>query len=60
MGSAFPDDPAQVGIWTFEGYSSVEVLGVRYGTDGFVVFVADTVQPDERDRIDADLAGEQS
>ncbi|MBC9732419.1 DUF6281 family protein [Nocardioides marmotae] len=57
-GSVFADDPEQVRTWTFEGYSPDEVLGVKYGTNGFGVFVADTVQPDQRERIYAELSGE--
>lgn len=58
-GSVFPDVPAQVRTWAFEGYSAEEVLGVRYGTDGFGVFIADTVPPEERKTIYADLSGQQ-
>jgi hypothetical protein len=32
------------------------VLGVRSGRDSFAVFVADSVTPEERDRIYEDLA----
>ena len=58
-GSVFPEVPAQVRTWTFEDYSPEEVLGVRYGTDGFGVFIADTVPPEERKTIHADLSGQQ-
>ena len=46
-----PDEPQQVPTWTFDGYSSDKVLGVRFGEDGFAVFIADSVPRDERDQI---------
>jgi hypothetical protein len=59
-GSVFADNPEQVRTWTFEGYSPNDVLGVRYGNNGFGVFIAETVQPDERERIYAELSGAES
>lgn len=59
-GSVFADTPRQVRTWTFTGYSPDEVLGVRHGRNGFEVFVADTVQPDDRERIYAGLSRDQS
>ena len=59
-GSVFADTPRQVRTWTFKGYSPDQVLGVRYGKNGFGVFVADTVDPDDRERIYAGLSGDQS
>ena len=50
-GSVFPADPQQVRTWTFDGYSPDKVLGVRFGEDGFAVFVADSVRDHERNRI---------
>ena len=50
-GSTFPDSPDQVATWTFRGYPPDKVLGVRHGESSFAVFVAETVQRSERDRI---------
>lgn len=47
-GSVFADNPEQVRTWTFDGYSPDDVLGVQYGKNWFGVFIAETVQPDER------------
>lgn len=55
-GSVFPDEPSQVATWTFPGYPPAKVLGVRYGTDSFGVFIADSVPSEERERIYEDLA----
>ncbi|MCI4685092.1 DUF6281 family protein [Rhodoblastus acidophilus] len=60
VGSVFPDVPTQVRTWTFKGYSPDEVLGVRFGNDGFGVFIADTLEPATRRRIYADLSGAKS
>lgn len=58
QGSVFPDSPSRVRTWVFEGYPPEEVLGVQYGKNSFGVFVADTVAPDEQERIYADLSGD--
>jgi hypothetical protein len=50
-GSVFPDAPQQVAVWTFGDYSSDQVLGVRFGEDSFTVFISDSVEPDEAERI---------
>ncbi len=50
-GSVFPDDARQVAAWTFDGYASDQVLGVRFAQDSFTVFVADSVPRDQGERI---------
>jgi hypothetical protein len=56
-GSVFPESPRHVTTWRFADHPPAKVLGVRTGdTDTFAVFVADSVPPDERDRIYVDLA----
>lgn len=56
-GSVFPESPRHVTTWRFANYPPAKVLGVRFGnTDSFAVFVADSVPPEERDRIYEDLA----
>ncbi|WP_277985675.1 DUF6281 family protein [Nocardioides glacieisoli] len=57
-GSVFADSPSRVRTWVFAGYPPKEVLGVQYGKSSFGVFVADTVAPDEQERIYADLSGD--
>ena len=59
-GSVFADIPAQVRTWTFKGYSPKEVLGVQYDKHELGVFIADTVAPEERDSIYANLAVNES
>ena len=55
-GSVFPVSPRHVTTWTFADYPSPKVLGVRSSsTDLFAIFVADSVPPEERDRIYEDL-----
>lgn len=56
-GSVFPESPRHVTTWTFAKYPAAKVLGVRSGQDSFAVFVADSVPPEERERIYEELAG---
>lgn len=53
-GSVFPDDPRQVTVWSFRGYATKDVVGVRF-RDSFAVFVADDVPQLESDWIYAEL-----
>jgi hypothetical protein len=46
-GSVFPNDPQQVAVWTFGGYSPEQVLGARVGPDAFTLFIADPVPRDQ-------------
>jgi hypothetical protein len=55
-GSVFSDDAPRVTTWTFSGYPPDDVLGVRFDADSFTVYVADSLAPDERDRIFEELA----
>jgi Family of unknown function (DUF6281) len=57
-GSVFPDDPQQVAVWGFAGYASDQVLGVRFGQDLFVVFIAESVPRHQADRILSELSAE--
>ena len=57
-GSVFPDEPDRVATWTFEGYATTKVLGVRYSKHAFGVFVANSVSAEESQRIYADLSRE--
>ena len=50
-GSVFPNDPDEVAVWAFGGYSPEQVLGVRLGPDSFTVFIADSVPRDQAERI---------
>jgi hypothetical protein len=56
-GSVFPESPRRVTTWRFANYPPGKVLGVRSGNaNSLAVFVADSIAPDERDRIYEDLA----
>jgi hypothetical protein len=55
-GSVFPESPRHVTTWTFAEYPATKVLGVRSSKGSFAVFVAESVPPDERQRIYEDLA----
>ena len=57
-GSVFPDDPHQVAVWTFAGYASDQVLGVRFGQESFAVFIAESVPRRQADRILSELSAE--
>jgi hypothetical protein len=54
-GSVFPDQPAHVTAWSFAGYPTDKVLGVRFDEDSFGVYVADTVSRAESERIFQEL-----
>jgi len=54
-GSVFPADPHHVPAWSFAGYSTDTVIGVRFDTKSFAVFVADDVSRQESDRIYREL-----
>lgn len=57
-GAVFPATARLVTTWRFADYPPAKVVGVRSDSgDTFAVFVADSVSPQERDRIFADLAG---
>jgi hypothetical protein len=47
-----------VAVWTFAGYASDQVLGVRLGQESFVVFIAESVPRDQADRILSELSAE--
>jgi hypothetical protein len=54
-GSVFPDSPRQVDVWTFDDYSSEQVVGVRFDDDTFSVFIAQSVPRVEAERIEREL-----
>ncbi|MDO9354340.1 MAG: DUF6281 family protein, partial [Solirubrobacteraceae bacterium] len=54
-GSVFREHPRQVATWRFPGYPPEEVVGVRFDTNSFAVFVAESVPDAERERIYRDL-----
>lgn len=57
-GSVFPEDPQYVGAWSFPGYPTDQVLGVRFDEDSFAVYVADGVPRAESERIFRELDSE--
>ena len=56
QGSVFPDNPEQVDVWSFEGYPTEKVLGVRFDDDLFAVFVDESVPRAESKRIFSELS----
>ena len=55
-GSVFTDGSREVTTYRFPGHPPSEVLGVRHGGgSGYSFFVADSVSPDDRDRIQREL-----
>jgi hypothetical protein len=57
-GSVFSETPRQVATWTFDGYAPAKVLGVRSHEGSFDVFVADSVPPEERDKIERSVGSD--
>jgi hypothetical protein len=51
----FPEHPRQVTTWAFSGFPPEKVLGVRVNQESFAVLFADSLSPEERDRIYQDL-----
>ena len=55
-GSVFTDESRRLTVFRFAGYPPSQVLGARSArVRGFEVFVADTLDRDERDRIFEEL-----
>jgi len=54
-GSVFTENPTQVRVWSFDGYETEKVLGVRFERDSFAVFVADSVPRAESELIFTEL-----
>jgi hypothetical protein len=53
-------NPRQVTVWSFRGYATKDVVGVRFdNADSFGVFVADDVPQAGSDRIYAELGKRQ-
>ena len=50
-GSSFGDEPDSVTVWSFEGYSPNEVLGVRLDQESYTIFIADSVEDSDRDNL---------
>lgn len=59
-GSYFSDEPESVTVWSLEGYSPNEVLGVRLDKESFTIFVADSVNDGDRDDLISALRGAKS
>ena len=56
MGSVFPADPAQVAVWSFDGYDTGMVVGVRSYEGSLEVFVAEWLPREDQDRILTELS----
>jgi hypothetical protein len=50
-GVVFPDDPAQVSVWSFTGYDPEKVVGLRETEDQFRVLVAEGLSASEVKKI---------
>jgi hypothetical protein len=47
----FSDNPEQVAVWSLPGYSTEEVVAVRFNEDLFTIFVADSLPRGDIDRL---------
>ena len=56
-GSYFADSPESVPVWSFEGYSPDEVLGVRFDKESYTIFIAESLPDGDRDSLLAELGG---
>ena len=56
-GSAFGDDPEQVDVSSFEGYSADEVVGVRFDDQRYEVYFAESLSSRDIERISEELSG---
>jgi hypothetical protein len=54
-GSVFPENPEQVTTWSFSGYPTDQVVGVRLDEGTFAVFTADSLSDGARERIYREL-----
>lgn len=50
-GAFFPQDPRQVGVWSFEGFDPSEVVGWRVSDEPFRVFLAEGLSDAEAEKI---------
>lgn len=50
-GSVYSDEAPQVTAWSFQGYSTTDVLGVRFDDDSFEVFFSESLSTTEVDRV---------
>ena len=55
-GSVFGDDPPEVKVWSFEGFSPDEIVGVRFDDQQFEVYLADSLAPADIERISEELS----
>jgi hypothetical protein len=58
-GPVFSERSEQVAVWALPGYSTEEVVTVRFNEDSFTIFVADSVPRGEIDRIVRELSSSQ-
>ena len=59
-GSVFSGEPTQMTVWSFEGYSTDQVVGTRFDDDSYAVFVADSDSDQEAERLLQELASPES
>ena len=56
-GPVFGDDPEQVEVSSFEGYSPGEVVGVRFDDQRYEVYFAESLSSMDIERIAEELTG---
>ncbi len=44
-------------VWSFEGYSPDEVVGVRFDKESYTIFIAESLPDGDRDSLLAELGG---
>ena len=59
VGSVFPAHPAQVAVWSFDGYDTGMVVGVRSYGGSLQVLVAEWLPREDQDRILTELSRRQ-
>jgi hypothetical protein len=55
QGSVFGEDPDQVEVWSIEGYSPDEVIGLRDVDDSVSVYFAESLSTADIERISREL-----
>lgn len=56
-GAYFADEPERVTVWSFDGYSPDEVLGIRLDKNSYTVFIAVSLADGDRDSLVRELRG---
>jgi len=54
-GAVFPENPEQVPAWSFRGFPTDQVIGVRFDQDTFTVFINEAVPQRRAEAISTEL-----